>query len=227
MSKKIIKSLKDYLKIIEKVDISKENIYRGESKEYDFPMLSNWGRLLKIKGKAPDKYLDRELNLFYQFKNNSIAHLKSHNYSDLDFLMIAQHHGLYTRLVDFTLNPLVALFFAANKHPYRRGYIYISDRISYFSEKYDKNEPIDKIFNKSNESLCIIPPKFDNRIVSQSSVFVLPSCPTNSIIDISNILIISNKEEILKELNHVNINEYTLFPQLDKLTKHINRKVEM
>lgn len=48
--------------------------------------------------------------------------------SDLDVLAQLQHHGAATGLIDFTRNPLVALWFACNQCPDEDGAVYLLNR---------------------------------------------------------------------------------------------------
>lgn len=94
---KTLKELKDSLDQL----LSKQFIFRGiNDKDQLLP------QLLRENKNCPDK----EFDLLKTFEKYYELYSSAHDC--WEFLSIAQHYGLMTRLIDFSRNPYVALFFS-------------------------------------------------------------------------------------------------------------------
>jgi hypothetical protein len=78
-------------------------IFRGHSE-------ANWRLLPKI-GRPPFSKIE-EGSIFASWKRRAVEFVDSTPRDEWDWLAISQHHGLATRLLDWSFNPLVAAFFA-------------------------------------------------------------------------------------------------------------------
>jgi len=85
-------------------------IFRGQCDKDDWELKPKAGRVISIKSKDDDQHKDEIL--FRKWKKHAYAYEKRSLETDWEWLTIAQHHGLPTRLLDWTRNPLVATFFA-------------------------------------------------------------------------------------------------------------------
>ena len=61
--------------------------------------------------------LQTEQKLFRAFKRRSLPFLEMRPETDWDWLAVAQHYGLPTRLLDWSVNALSAVWFAVEKPP--------------------------------------------------------------------------------------------------------------
>ena len=172
----------------------------------------------------------RDLGRFNDWRNQAIAYgdLPSSAIAQLAF---AQHHGLATRLLDWTMNPLVACFFACCELQSEDGAVHILDS----PENLVLDEmPINGLAEVVG-TFGYIPQAISPRVLNQRALFTVHCDAATEIAvresrlggepNLSKLIIPSAmKPEVIKLLDDYGINRVTLFPDLDGLSAHINVK---
>ena len=220
MKKITVKNFIEFHNTIEKYS-SSSYIFRGQE-NYEWDLLPKIAR--KEFARIVPSYFKEEfiLRAWLRYSNQLLT---KHPTDKWDELTLAQHYGLATRLLDWTKNPLVALFFAT----------------------FDFNQSVDSavfILDFKNETLIregftpfdnetsgvFYPRGLSARVINQRGVFTLSHEPQKSLekllpkYDFVKIKIKgSAKKQIQRNLEQYGINEFSIYQDLDNLSNYLNR----
>jgi hypothetical protein len=162
-----------------------------------------------------------EESMLEQFKIRAMPHLDNRPKSDWEWLALAQHYGLPTRLLDWTKNPLIALYFACKSHPETEGVVYFARRVNEVN-LITTISPLEIQDERAWSAQHI-----DVRIATQDGLFTLSQDPTipfsSGLILRANISALA-KPSLLKTLELFGIHHGSVFPGLQGVAKYVEDK---
>lgn len=237
-------SVSEFLDELKGADNS-DRIFRGQARgRKDWPLFPKAGRpyhfVSEVSGSSNDLPIPRtsakwikaspkrytsppDMEAFSEWCRESASIMKLPE-SEWECFSLAQHYGRATRLLDWTRNPLVALFFACADETSHDGVVISIKR---------PIEVMDGPIGPTAQIICHTPPPFDRRISMQQSIFTFHSDLQNPIdqsslpeeLGINEIQILSiMKYDFLHELSSLGISRASLFPDLEGLSWDINHR---
>ncbi|GHU89073.1 hypothetical protein FACS1894155_05250 [Bacteroidia bacterium] len=215
----------------EKKEKNAELLFRGQG--IDKPLIPKIGRLnLRIE----TDIIKTEKLMLEEFRRGILPLTEFKPENNWDLLALAQHHGLPTRLLDWSYSALIALWFAVDRPPLKdengeleNGVLWIlSADVEDFRTDTTTADPLDNKITKIFRSAVV-----SRRISAQAGVFTVHKIlKDNKMIRFENNknykskltkLLIKGKDfaKIRKQLSMLGINYATIFPDIDGFCRNL------
>lgn len=224
----IIESVSDFL-------VKTEGVHYHSKDETRFFCRGQGSMKLKLRPKIgryaytapatelPEPQWLRNYNLmFSQFEREYITHHPVTLTRKIDRISLAQHYGLATQLLDWTLNPLISLFFSCLTHPNENGIVF------FFMPNHYPNLSCDADMNKEISWQAFRPIRIDQRMINQDTAFTYHRDPTVDFAEelgraISGIVVSAHaKPMILTQLSSIGIHKAFVYPGLTSICERID-----
>lgn len=226
MDTRIVKDFPDFIQFTDIFDLVAELVlFRGQAKK---------GNLIpSIARRDPkDDTTESERTVLSQLQLLGASHLSGQSHNELDLLVMAQHFGLKTRLLDWSSNPLVALWFACADPAPGDAYVYALDADNFQEKDVYSKDPF-----KTDLTRVFQPRQNNPRIIAQHGWFTLHrySKSNGHFVPLEKNSVAksglyeacipeSKRSTILVSLERHGISQRTLFPDLEGLCRHLNWK---
>ncbi len=209
----IVQSFEELHQVLQNFTTS--TIFRGVLSA-DYKLIPSVGRMQFITGKPVN---NEEQLMFRKFQQRAIPYLEFTPQDVWDWLTLAQHHGLPTRLLDWSLNPLVATYFAVEDEDAKTdSAVYAIRSIP----EVDRNVCADPF--SVMDLVKYTPRHITRRLIAQAGLFTIHADPTEPHQDSSVHRIIIKQDArrtLRKTLYWYGIHRAALFPDLDGLCSHV------